>query len=93
MQALARAKQRREERAVEAQSARLEADTARTLRNSERAKEHGMVEKSAGESSAGSLQKKWMTFLVMGEQTRDCRGHQELCDGDKTDGGVGQDLV
>ena len=49
MEALARAKQRRAE-AVEAQEKRMQADEARTLRNGERAKEHGLVEKSAGKS-------------------------------------------
>ena len=63
MEALARAKQRRAE-AVEAQEKRMQADEARTLRNGERAKEHGLVEKSAGKSGvAGSLRNKWMSFL------------------------------
>ena len=42
MEALARARQRREE-AVKAQAERLQAETARTQRNAERAKEHGLV--------------------------------------------------
>ena len=49
MDALARAKQLRAD-AVEAQSARLAADAARTEHNAERAKEYGLVEKTAGES-------------------------------------------
>ena len=63
-EALARAKRLRAE-AVEAQAARLAADKERTLRNAERAKEHGLVEKSAGESGiAGSLRNKWVAFLA-----------------------------
>ena len=42
MEALKRAQKRRAE-AVDAQEARLTADAARTLRNAERAKEHGLV--------------------------------------------------
>ena len=63
--ALARANQRRAE-AVAAQEARLAAEDeeARTLHNAERAKEHGLVEKTAGESgAAGRLRNKWVTFL------------------------------
>lgn len=63
MEALARAKKRRAE-AVDAQEARLTADEARTLRNAERAKDHGLVEKTAGESGgAGRLRNKWVAFL------------------------------
>ena len=63
MQALARARQRREE-AVTAQAERLQAEQARTILNGERAKEHGLVEKSAGESgAAGTLRNKWVAFL------------------------------
>ena len=55
MEALARAKRLRTE-ALTAQAARLGEGTARTVRNAERAKKHGMVEKSAGESGvAGNL--------------------------------------
>jgi hypothetical protein len=62
-EALARAKQRRAE-AVAAQEACMAADDARTLRNAERAKEHGLVEKTAGESgAAGRLRNKWVAFL------------------------------
>ena len=67
MQALARAKQLRTD-AVEAQAARVQADEARTLRNAERAKEHGLVEKTAGESGmAGCLHRKWLAFLSQSE--------------------------
>ena len=63
-EALARAKRLRAE-AVEAQAARLAADKARTLQNAERAKEHGLVEKTAGESGiAGSVRNKWVDFLA-----------------------------
>ena len=63
MEALARAKRLRTE-ALPAQAARLGEGTARTVRNAERAKKHGMVEKSAGESGvAGNLKQKWLTFL------------------------------
>ena len=63
MDALARAKRRREE-AMEAQAEKLAADAARTLHNAERAKEHGLVEKTAGESgAAGFLRNKWVAFL------------------------------
>ena len=51
MEALARAKRLRTE-ALPAQAARLGEGTARTARNAERAKKHGMVEKSAGESGS-----------------------------------------
>ena len=63
MEALARAKRLREE-ALTAQAARQAEGTACTVRNAERAKKHGMVEKSAGESGvAGNLKQKWLTFL------------------------------
>ena len=58
MEALARAKRLRTE-ALTAQAARLAEGTARTVRNAERAKKHGMVEKSAGEFS------KLQTCLVL----------------------------
>ena len=65
-EALARAKQRRAE-AVAAQEARMAADDVRTLKNAERAKEHGLVEKTAGESgAAGRLRNKWLAFLQTG---------------------------
>ena len=49
---------------MEAQAEKLAADAARTLHNAERAKEHGLVEKTAGESgAAGFLRNKWVAFL------------------------------
>ena len=63
MEALARARKRRDE-AVKAQAERLQAEQARTMLNAERAKEHGLVEKTAGESgAAGKLRNKWVAFL------------------------------
>ena len=59
-----RAKKKRRAEAVAAQEARLAAEEARTLHNAERAKEHGLVEKTAGESgAAGRLRNKWVAFL------------------------------
>ena len=64
--ALARAKQRRAE-ALAAQEARTAAAEDRTRRIAERAKEHGLVEKTAGESgAAGRLRNKWIAFLETG---------------------------
>ena len=61
--ALARAKKRREE-AVAAQQAQLSSEAAEIAKNAARAKEHGTVEKTAGESgAAGNLQTKWMKWL------------------------------
>ena len=61
--ALARAKQRREEAMAE-QQARLSSEAAEIAKNAERAKEHGTVEKTAGESgAAGNLQRKWKKWL------------------------------
>ena len=62
--ALERARQRREE-AVAAQAAAVAAEAAAILRNAERAKAHGLVEKTAGESgAAGKLRNKWVKWLA-----------------------------
>ena len=61
--ALARAKQRREA-AVAAQAEQVEAEQAAINLANERAKERGLVEKTAGESgAAGNLCNKWRKWL------------------------------
>ena len=63
MAALARAKQRREA-AVAAQTERMTAEKAAIAKAHEDAKEHGLVEKTAGESgAAGVLRNKWAKWL------------------------------
>ena len=63
MEARARAEKRRKE-AVAAQGARVAAAAERTRVNGERAKEHGLVEKTAGESGmAGCLHRRWQKWL------------------------------
>ena len=73
MEALARAREAAARRsALRAQEERMEAEAARTLRNAERAKEHGLVEKTAGESGgAGRLRntRKW----VESRQCKKCK--------------------
>ena len=60
MEALARAKQRRDEAAA-AQAQRLTAEAAAIALANERAKERGLVEKTAGESgAAGKVRNKWV---------------------------------
>ena len=62
--ALARAKERRET-ALAAQAARMTAEKAAVVKAHEDAKEHGLVEKTAGESgAAGKLRNKWATWLA-----------------------------
>ena len=65
MEALARAKRLRTE-ALTAQAARLGEGTARTVRNAERAKKHGMVEKSAGESGVSSVVRQFLRCGAVG---------------------------
>jgi hypothetical protein len=61
--ALARAKQRREA-AVAAQTERMTAEKAAIAKAHKGAKEHGVVEKTAGESgAAGKLRNKWVKWL------------------------------
>ena len=63
MEALARAKQRRDEAAA-AQAQRLTAEAAAIALANERAKERGLVEKTAGESgAAGKVRNKWVVWL------------------------------
>ena len=64
MEALARAKGRREA-AQAAQAARMTAEKAAIAEAHEDAKEHGLVEKTAGESgAAGNLRNKWVKWLA-----------------------------
>jgi hypothetical protein len=63
MAALARAKQRRDA-ALAAQTERMTAEKAAIAEAHEGAKEHGLVEKTAGESgAAGKLRNKWAKWL------------------------------
>ena len=63
MEALARAQARREE-AVKAQAAALATERAEIAIANERAKEHGLVAKTAGDSgAAGTLRRKWELWL------------------------------
>ena len=62
-EALARAKQKREA-ALAAQAERVEAEQAAIALANERAKERGLVEKTAGKSgAAGNLRNKWRKWL------------------------------
>ena len=73
---------------MEAQAEKLAADAARTLHNAERAKEHGLVEKTAGESgAAGFLRNKWVAFL---ESLNGKDIAARLAVGGGADGGRGQ---
>ena len=64
MEALARAKERREA-AQAAQAARMTAEKAAIAKAHEDAKEHGLVEKTAGESgAAGNLRNNWVKWLA-----------------------------
>ena len=63
-EALARARKRREE-ALAAQKEVVSAEAAQIAVANERAKENGMVEKTAGESgAAGRLRNKWVKWLA-----------------------------
>ena len=62
--ALERAKQLREA-ALQAQTQRMTAEKAAIAKAHENAKEHGLVEKTAGESgAAGNLRNKWAKWLA-----------------------------
>ena len=64
MEALQRAKQRRET-ALAAQTERMTAEKAAIAKAHESAKHHGLVEKTAGESgAAGKLRNKWAKWLA-----------------------------